>query len=93
MPSEPFSSNEGIITVYLHWSGRRILNGPLQRVCQLLRWQNQPHLLGVRLWVIGTNWDVQGSPTCPVCWDSFQLVQPKDVDRIVGGEKLISCIL
>lgn len=35
--------------------------------------------------------DVQGLLTCPVWWDRFQLLQPKDKGQILGRMKSTSC--
>nr|XP_060618433.1 uncharacterized protein LOC132767443 [Anolis sagrei ordinatus] len=37
--------------------------------------------------------DVTRAPACPVLMDSFQLVKPEDVDKILGGMRPTTCIL
>uniref|UniRef100_A0A803THC7 Reverse transcriptase domain-containing protein n=1 Tax=Anolis carolinensis TaxID=28377 RepID=A0A803THC7_ANOCA len=37
--------------------------------------------------------DVARAPACPILMDSFQLVQPEDVDKVLGEVRATTCIL
>uniref|UniRef100_A0A803SN06 Reverse transcriptase domain-containing protein n=1 Tax=Anolis carolinensis TaxID=28377 RepID=A0A803SN06_ANOCA len=37
--------------------------------------------------------DVTRAPACPILMDSFQLVQPEDVDKVLGEVRATTCIL